>query len=512
MKYVKIENGGMVDLAQIPNLFEEEFQKEIVEGCAGGMSVAAYFGMPLGGQNITLVCVLRAHNPSALYVGKMEVKGGEFQSLATQVAEVQLFEREIFEQYGIKPKSHPWLKPVRFEKSRECSCGRRVGEAPALEDAYQMEDESSHEVAVGPVHAGVIEPGHFRFQCSGEEVHHLEISLGYQHRGIERRMATAGEKAIHYAETLSGDTTIAHTLAHCRTREALAKIKPRRRAEAIRAVALELERIANHVGDLGALAGDVAFLPTASYCGRIRGEYLNMTAAICGNRFGRNLVREGGVLQDIGEETAQKILDWLDRVYPDTLSALNLMFEAPSVLDRFENTGTVSHQDALAIGLVGMVGRACGVRRDARHDLPTGYYEEEKVHVSVANGGDVLARAKVRFMEIEESVRIVRKILSKLVESAETGRRRGDECRLIENGGQLRFTPNAFAIDLEEAWRGEVCHIAVTNEKGEITFCKIIDPSFHNWFGLALALRNQAISDFPICNKSFNLSYCGHDL
>ena len=171
-----------------------------------------------------------------------------------------------------------------------------------------MAGEEVHEVAVGPVHAGVIEPGHFRFQCHGETVFHLEISLGYQHRGVERALVGGpNPRTIHYIETLAGDTSIAHAIAYCRAVESLSDTRVPPRAQVIRGIALELERVANHIGDLGALAGDVGFLPTMSYCGRIRGDVLNMTAMLCGNRFGRGLVRPGGVAFDLDDESVQEL-------------------------------------------------------------------------------------------------------------------------------------------------------------------------------------------------------------
>ncbi|MBR4956198.1 MAG: hydrogenase, partial [Lentisphaeria bacterium] len=300
------------------------------------------------------------------------------------------------------------------------------------------------------------------------------------------------------------DSSIASATAYARIMESLTGIEVPLRARAVRAIALELERIANHVGDCGALAGDVAFLPTASYCGRIRGEYLNMTAEICGNRFGRNLVIPGGVRFDITPEIAGKLLDWLKRIRPELLNALDLFFDTPSVLDRFENTGTVSTADALAIGLVGVAGRASGLKLDVRQSHPDGYYETEAIAAFEPEepvSGDVFARAAVRYAEIRNSESYVDRVLSALPEGA-----------VKADMDEKNATPDSIAVALVEGWRGEICHTAVTDGSGRFRRYKIVDPSFHNWFGLAMALRGQQISDFPICNKSFNLSYCGHDL
>ncbi|MDZ4289433.1 MAG: hypothetical protein U0984_15825, partial [Prosthecobacter sp.] len=351
-----------------------------------------------------------------------------------------------------------------------------------------------------PVHAGIIEPGHFRFQCAGEEVLHLEIALGYQHRGIEEALADGPHRAtMIQMETIAGDTTIAHATAYATIMEALAKTEAPLLAQWLRAIALELERLANHTGDLGALANDVAFLPTSSACGKIRGDFLNLTALICGNRFGRGLVRPGGCRHDLEPARAAQMIARLTTSLADTEQAVAWLWDSASVRARFEHVGIVFPVQAAEIGLVGLAARACGLVRDVRYDHPTGWHRFAQTPVAVWPGGDVFARARVRSLEIQRSGEFLREQLATPPE--------GDLHNEV-----AAPAPDTLAVALVEGWRGEVCHVVLTNAAGRFRRYKITDPSFHNWTGLALALRGTAISDFPICNKSFNLSYCGFDL
>jgi Ni,Fe-hydrogenase III large subunit len=367
-------------------------------------------------------------------------------------------------------------------------------------DYFRVEGADVHEVAVGPVHAGIIEPGHFRFQCHGETVLHLEIELGYQHRDAERALLGGpGPRTLPLAETLAGDTTVGHATACAQAVEALAGVEPPLAAQALRSIGLEFERLANHTGDLGALANDVGFLPTAAYCGRLRGDFLNMTALLCGNRFGRGLVVPGGAGWDLDRERAAELAARLKRTMADVENAVELLWSSPSVMARFEDAGRLLPETADDIGLVGPAARACGLQRDVRHDYPSGFYRFAQVPVATGSTGDVFGRAMVRWLEIQKSAEFLRERLANPPSGA-----------LGADAGPLR--PEALTVALVEGWRGEICHVAVTGADGRFSAYKVVDPSFHNWFGLALALRNQPISDFPLCNKSFNLSYCGHDL
>lgn len=479
MSLTPIVPGRSTSLAQIPKAGFEEFCSDVL----AGQRVSALFAREAG-KAVELFAVLANDAEGSLGAVRTEVEG-EFDSLTPDCPQVHLFEREIAEQFGVKPKGHPWLKPVR----------KITGV-----DFYRVEGDEVHEVAVGPVHAGVIEPGHFRFQCHGEEVFHLEIALGYQHRGIERALIGGPNKrTIHYMETAAGDTSIGHATAYCEIVESLARCGVSPRAQVLRGIALELERLANHCGDLGALANDVGFLPTASYCGRIRGDYLNMSAALCGSRFGRGFVRPGGVGFDVDDAKVEALRKRLDAAEKDTKVAVELLWNAPSVMARFEETGPVPRDVAVRLGLVGPAARACGVEVDTRHDHPTGIYRFAHLPVSSWPSGDVFARAYVRWLEIQRSIVFIRERL----ETMPAGPARAEVGRL---------EPDRIAVSLVEGWRGEVCHVALTDGEGKFARYKMVDPSFHNWTGLAYALRNQQISDFPLCNKSFNLSYCGFDL
>nr|MBF0222459.1 NADH-quinone oxidoreductase subunit C [Desulfobulbaceae bacterium] len=498
---LQINNGETVQRSLIPHLAFADFRSELLTFANNGGQVVQFFGYEDDGV-LKFLAVLR--NEALFVVGCDEPES--YQSLTTETEKFHMFEREIAEQYGVKPEGHPWLRMVRYHENyrgKEDVFGNdyKKEDIPGNYEYFPVEGDVIHEVAVGPVHAGIIEPGHFRFQCIGETVLHLEIQLGYQHRGIEKLLPSVPSvRRPIVIEGIAGDTAIGHSLCFSQAVESLASIKVDEGAKTIRVIALELERIANHVGDLGALSGDVAFNPPAAFFGRLRGEFLNLLLTLCGNRFGKSLVRPGGVTQVMGEEQKKIIRDKIRETRPELEHVCDLLFSEPTVRARFETTGTVPYEQAEKLGLVGYAGRASGLAYDARVAFPTECYADLTANTNEKAVGDVFCRANVRREEIMHSLDLIEKLVQKDGETAN------------DPTFDYKLAPSSFVVSVNEGWRGEISHCILTDQDGAITRYKVKDPSFHNWTGLAMSLRNEGISDFPLCNKSFNLSYCGFDL
>ena len=496
-------NGSVHPLEEIPVLDFEIFQQAILDSAKDNNKLVC-----LTSDQGQRAFAVMADQTSKSFKVFQSIFPETFPSLTTRFLQANLFEREIAEQWGLQPIGHPWLKPLRFHKqwtSDQYSLPWTLGD-PGVQDFYNIYGDEIHDVAVGPVHAGIIEPGHFRFQCNGEQVFHLEIVLGYQHRGIERALVGGPHQlSLKMMETVSGDATIGHSWAYLNLLEALAGFQISDRSSVIRALALELERLANHVGDLGALAQDAGFQPTSAYCGRLRGDFLNLTAEICGSRLGRDLLSLGRANFDIHPEYSQKMLKQLSEVEVDLLESIELLWNTSSVASRLEGVGIVSKENALELGMVGPAARASGVDIDARRDFPLAPYDIIPLPVALEDSGDIYARAKIRATEIKTSIRFVRSALNAIqnMESSTVA---------PETEYLPKLAPNSLAISAVEGWRGMIFHLAITDTNGHFERYKIVDPSFFNWQGLALAMQGENISDFPLCNKSFNLSYCGFDL
>jgi Ni,Fe-hydrogenase III large subunit len=495
LNWIEIKNLQSISIGEIPCLTLDDLRNQIVEKVRSGKRLIQFFG-DKESDKVILYAVVADDNNSKLSIASSKSKPEEtYRSITPDVPSASLFERELYEQCGVKPEGHPWLKPVR----------KGIAGIDQRETSYRffsMSGEEIHEVGVGPIHAGIIEPGHFRFSCHGEKVYHLEIEHGFQHRGVETLFMKNNNRPVYLeklAESISGDSVIGHCGTFVCAMESACNISVSRTAKTIRTIALELERIAVHLSDLSALSGDIAYLTGNSVFGALRTKVINTTMSICGNRFGRGLLTIGGINYNISSQLQDKILTTINELEDDVLLAGEVLFSSASTLERFEKTGIVEKETAIKIGMVGPAARASGVAIDVRSDHPFGAYESFPVHKLTLDSGDVFARAYIRFVEIQQSIKIIREQLSNISE---------DE--LKNNLSALQ--PNRFIVSLTEGWRGEIAHVLLTDNDGKIKRLKIKDPSFNNWFALALAVRDEEISDFPLCNKSFNLSYCGVDL
>jgi len=497
-----LNNGSPILLKNIPVLSYPDFYDLVKEMLAGTDShCVAYYAFPVENR-LKFICCIANDNTSGIAVFSHEQKNHEItlQSLTSEIFALHVYEREIHENFGVQFTNHPWLKPIRYPFDR-FDKGNMMNNYPF----YQIESEELHEVGVGPIHAGVIEPGHFRFICNGEKVIHLEIHLGYQHRGIEKLMIEKNDplQRMILSESIAGDSVIAHGLAHAGLIESLAGHNISERLQIERNIALELERIAIHIGDTAALCMDIAYQLGQVVNEALRTTIINTTQLWCGNRFGKGLIRPGGSNYPASDEFIKNMLNTLEdtgRRYEDITDRI---YSLPSVLSRFDGIGILTKEQAGLIGAVGMAARITGIPRDIRKSHPFQYFRQYPVEPVTQTSGDVLARGMLRNLEARQSIGLIKQWTKKLNEEEENSRKPDYNYKL---------PPESFAISLTEGWRGEVCHSAVTGKDGNIVHYKIKDPSFHNWMALALAVRNQEISDFPVCNKSFNLSYCGNDL
>ena len=478
---------------EMETLALEEWAGRCALSMDSGARLLTLFGRVVGDEVLTTALLQDPDGVLRVLRGCAQ-HGQSFASLTTRHPAAQMFERELWEQTGLQPQGHPWLKPVRYQGARQ----QRMHEHPF----FTVRGPEVHEVGVGPIHASVIEPGHFRFMCHGEKVHHLEIQLGYQHRGIEAQLLTRPPLGLSpLAESIVGDSSVAYTWGYCAAVEALSATPVSVGASAVRGVALELERIAMHLATLNGLATDIAFLQGGASYDRLRTAIINASMRVCGSRFGRGWLRPGGVRCAIDDALRQDLLTTLAAFARDLAQVNTLMLEARSVQSRFQGVGVVSVKAAQDTGMSGPVARASGVAFDTRVSLAGAPYVEHPLALMTETSGDCWARMKLRMREIDESLRWLGAVLQSSP--------RADPVTLAL---AAPLAPDHLCVSITEGFRGPVIQALETGANGQLVHYKVQDPSLQNWFGLALAVRDNEISDFPICNKSFDLSYCGNDL
>ena len=432
-----------------------------------------------------------------------------FPSLATRWYLASRFEREIHDLFGLVPTGHPDLRRLPLHQFWPADYHPLLKDAAVRQDFYddgeafpfrRVEGEGIYEITVGPVHAGIIEPGHFRFSVDGETIINLESRMYFVHKGIEKlfESATAVE-GVKLAERISGDSSVAHALAFCQAVESLAGAAIPPRAAYLRVVLLELERLYNHIADVGAICTDTGFALANAHALRLREDLLRLNARLVGHRLLRGTLRPGGVARDFTAEQITDTLDSIDRIVADFDQIVEIATHNGLVLDRLRGTGRLSTQTAREMQVVGVAARASGIDRDARRDHPFAAYAALSPRIVVHTDGDVWARLMVRVEEAREAARLIVTAL--------------DTLPVGSLAATLDLLPSGEgAFGLVEGWRGPIWHWVATGNENTLSRVKIKDPSFANWPALNYAILENIVPDFPLVNKSFNLSYAGNDL
>ncbi|BBF93290.1 hydrogenase expression protein HypE [Blastochloris tepida] len=430
---------------------------------------------------------------SGVAVASLQVPDGRFPSVGAHHPPAIRLERTIRDLYGHAPEGAPDDRPWLDH-------GVWAGGAATLYPFLPVTGEGLHQIPVGPVHAGIIEPGHFRFTANGEAVVRLEQRLGYVHKGVEALAAGASlERAAKLAGRVSGDSTVAYALAFARAVEAALGIEPPPRAHMLRGVLAELERLANHLGDIGAVCNDAAFALMLTQCGLLREEVLRTADAATGHRLMMDMIVPGGLARDIAADGTERIRVLLSRLEPRFARIVELYDTTPSLLDRTVTTGTVKPADVRRFAAGGHVGRAAGRDFDTRRDHAYPPYDRIPPIVALREAGDVDARLWVRIDEVGDSIRLIRAFLDEL--------RAGPVKAEVMPAGEVRE-----GIAIVEAFRGDVVVWVRLAADGTVSRLHLRDASWFQWPLLEVAIDGNIVADFPIINKSFNCSYSGHDL
>ncbi|MCM2256388.1 MAG: NADH-quinone oxidoreductase subunit C [Vicinamibacteria bacterium] len=491
------------ELSELPALADR--------AAGSGLRLASLFGTDEGeGRTAVHHLWACAEPPGFVRVWAVVPAGAGFPSISARHPAANWFEREVMDAFGPVPAGHPnpnhvslhddWPEGA-FELRKDFDERRVVPRVGGQYRAYRpVTGEGVFHIPVGPVHAGIIEPGHFRFGVAGEPVLYLQLRLFYVHKGIEKRFERLPWRhGLFLAESISGDTAVGHALAWVHAIERLAGVEPPPRARHLRVALLELERVYNHVADVGAIATDVAFTVPASRAQAIREDLVRSHERLFGSRLLRGTIAAGGVKCDLTLRSRKELMAQLARLGRDFKDLVSLLIDSGTFTDRVDGTGVLETQVARELGVVGVAARASGLDLDLRRDQPHDAYRGLRFEVPVEEVGDVRARLMVRAREVEQSLSLLAQVLDAL-----------------PDGALLSPLPDALpaeasALGWAEGWRGECLHWVRTDARGGIDRVKVTDPSSRNWPALVRAVPGNIVPDFPVINKSFNLSYAGND-
>lgn len=442
-------------------------------------------------------------------VSKVEA-ANEFSTLTNIIPAIAIYERRVKEFFGLTPVGHldqrsdllheNWPVDI-YPLRKDFDWQKRPKESSGTRNFHKVEGEGIYEIPVGPVHAGIIEPGHFRFSVAGEEIILLEAQLGFKHKGVEKLFEIFSlEKQLKLSERVSGDTSFTHSLAFCQAVEKLADMEVPKRAKYLRMIYSELERLANHFNDIGFMMLDTGYTFGGSNGARLREMIMRLHEKISGHRFLRGVNVIGGVSIDLSDDLREQLLHDLEKIQRDFSEVISVCQESNSLFNRLKDTGILQLQTAQNHSVVGVPARAVGIATDTRIDFPYAAYHEIPFDMAMEKDGDVDARYNVRIKEVYSSIKIIMEALRKLPNG------------LIQEQKKFKLSKNAFAVGITEGWRGDIIYVLVTDDEGTINRVIIRDPSVPNWTVVGHSAKGNIVPDFPLINKSFDLSYSGNDL
>ncbi|GAB6071733.1 hydrogenase large subunit [Venenivibrio stagnispumantis] len=458
----------------------------------------------------TIRYVYSYHKKNVFFIIEIKVKE-RFNSLANIIPALNWYEREINDMFGITPLNHPDLRPlILFPENFPQNVHPLRKDFPyntKLEfkkygkyEYKEVKGEGVFNILVGPIHAGIIEPGHFRFSLAGEHILQLEIRLFFKHRGIEKLAeGKKPEELLNFTDKISGDHSFAHTLAYIQAIEKLSDTKIPERAKYLRVLFAELERLMCNINDFGWLFQDVAYTFGAMNMFALKEDIMRLNKRLSGSRFNKGVLSFGGVNVDLNDEKIKDIIETVDKVYIKYEEFKKILFSSASILDRLETTGRIRYETIKDLSAVGYTARASGLYSDIRKEHPYLIYDRLTFESKIFEEGDVLARLKCRLSDIEDSISIIKQVLADLPE--------GD---IKTNLNEIK--KNSWTLGYAESQRGNIIHFVKIDEEGKIERWKIRDPSFNNWQTIQFAVLGDIVADFPIVNKSLNLSYAGNDL
>lgn len=462
-----------------------------------GFVIYYIFGIPFAAEKIIL----------QLPLGKELT----FPSAIEVMYEASMYEQEIESFFGLTPLGHPFIQPTILHENwpegvyplrKDFPWNKKVKETNGRAYLFQqITGEGIYQIPVGPVHAGIIEPGHFRFSVGGEEILSLQPQLGYVHKGSEKlfEVLPLADK-IKLSEHISGDTSFSHSLAFCQALETLSLVEVPAYAALLRVIFSELERLANHCNDIGFILNDTAFAFGGSNGPRLKEYVMQLNELLTGSRFLRGVNTLGGVTKDIRENQQEIVLEKMAELEKDFAEVVAVAEDNESVINRLKNTGMLDKQIALDHGVVGMAARQVGIEKDARIQYPYAGYTKVKVKMILQTTGDVYARYRLRIDEAFASMALIKEAIQKLKQE-----------KVVLQVHAKSLAKNSMALSITEGWRGDIVYFVMTDNEGEISRVGVRDASFLNWPAVPYAVAKNIVPDFPLINKSFNLSYSGFD-